>query len=284
VASARARASASSGSSTLDEVVHLAATYRRLVGARIRADWQYRLSFSLFAAGQFFGSFLDLLAIAVIFNTVPALAGWSLAEVAFLYGTSGVAFNIGDVFISQVERSSQYIKSGNFDQLLLRPLGPLFQLSCREFELRRVGKVTQAAGVLAVAVVAVDVAWTAPRVGMFVVLLVSGTAIFSSIWVATSSIAFWTVETQEVANAFTYGGNFVTQYPIDLFAPWIRRLLLVVPLAFVNYLPAAWILGRADVAYPKWLTWATPAVAVVSVLITRAVWNTAVRHYRSTGS
>jgi len=271
--------------SKLAELAHLLATYRRLVGARIRADWQYRLSFSLFAVGQFLGSFLDFLAIAVIFNSVPALAGWSLAEVAFLYGTTGVAFNLGDVFISQVERSSQYIKRGDFDQLLLRPLGPLFQLSSREFELRRVGKLVQAIGVLAVAVAALEVAWTPPRISMFVLLIAAGTAIFGGIWVITSSVAFWTVETQELANSFTYGGNYVTQYPLDLFAPWLRRLLLVVPLAFVNYLPAAWILGRADTAaYPAWLVYATPALAATVVAVARTVWSTAIRHYRSTGS
>lgn len=269
----------------VSDATHLLATYRRLVGARIRADWQYRLSFSLFTVGQFLGSFLDFLAIAVIFDSVPALAGWSLAEVAFLYGTTGVAFNIGDVFISQVERSSQYIKRGDFDQLLLRPLGPLFQLSCREFELRRVGKLVQAGGVLAVAVAALEVSWTAPRVAMFVLLIAAGTAIFGAIWVITSSIAFWTVETQELANSFTYGGNYVTEYPLELFAPWLRRLLLIVPLAFVNYLPAAWILGRSDTsAYPGWLVYATPFVAAATVTAARTVWATAIRHYRSTGS
>ena len=31
------------------------------------------------------------------------------------------------------------------------------------------------------------------------------------------AMAFWTVETQEFANAFTYGGNLITQYPLDVF-------------------------------------------------------------------
>ena len=52
--------------------------------------------------------------------------------------------------------------------------------------------------------------------------------------VITSAMAFWTVETQEVANSFTYGGNFITQYPLDVLSDLLRTLLVIIPLAFVN--------------------------------------------------
>ena len=114
----------------------------------------------------------------------------------------------------------------------------------------------------------------------------SGSLIFGSVWVVTSSIAFWTVESQEVANAFTYGGSLATSYPIDLLATWMRRLLtFLVPLAFVAYFPAARMLGRDQpLGLPSAVAWATPLVAIASVLAARAVWALAVRHHRSTGS
>jgi ABC-2 type transport system permease protein len=120
---------------------------------------------------------------------------------------------------------------------------------------------------------------------VFVAMLVSGTVIFSALWVVTSSLAFWTVETQEVANSFTYGGSFVTQYPADLFSAWLRRFIVFVPLVFINYLPATWLLHKPDViGLPVWVRLSSPAVAILMVLIARAVWTTAIRHYRSTGS
>ncbi len=105
-------------------------------------------------------------------------------------------------------------------------------------------------------------------------------------WVVTSSISFWTVESQEVANAFTYGGSLATGYPIDVLGTWLRRILtFLVPLAFVAYFPAARMLGRDEpLGQPSAIAWATPLVAVASVLVARAVWSLAVRHHRSTGS
>jgi ABC-2 type transport system permease protein len=266
-------------------VVELASMYRRLIGARIRADWQYRLSFTLFSAAQFFITVLDFIAITVIFHNVPRLAGWSLAEVAFLYGTSSVAFGLSDVFVSPVDRCSLYIKQGTFDQLLVRPLGPLFQLLTREFELRRVGKPLQALIVLVVAIARVPVEWTPARMMMTVVMVAAGTVIFSSLWVLTSATTFWTVDTQEMANAFTSGGNYLTQYPVDVYGEWLRRVLLIVPLAFVNYLPAVWILGRDDaLGLPAVTQFASPVAAALLAVVAALVWRTAIRHYRSTGS
>jgi ABC-2 type transport system permease protein len=260
--------------------------WRHLVGARIRADWQYRTSFFLFLASQTVVACMDLAVVAAIFSQVDTLAGWSGVEVALLFGLSGVAFGLADLLISQVETASQHLKAGTFDLFLLRPMPALLHLSASEFALRRVGRVLQPAVVLVGALVLAPITWNVEAVLLLVVTLVSGTLIFGSVWVVTSSISFWTVESQEVANAFTYGGSLATHYPIDLLAGWMRRLVtFVVPLAFVAYFPAARLLGRDDpLGLPSGVAWATPLVAVAAVLVARAVWALAVRHHQSTGS
>lgn len=258
--------------------------YWRLVGARIRADWQYRVSFVLYTLGQALATVLDLLAIVVIFGRVPRLAGWSRSEVLLLYGMSALAFTVGDLFASPVELTAFHVKQGSFDRYLLRPAGSLLQLCGDEFALRRAGKVVQPAVVLAVAAAHVDVDWTVGRLLVLAGAGASAALIFSAIWVITSSLAFWTVETQEVANSFTYGGSFVSQYPLDVLSPALRRLAVVIPLAFVSYLPASWLLGRPEAVLPPAVGLASPLVAIALAGVAGWVWRTGVRHYRSTGS
>jgi ABC-2 type transport system permease protein len=262
------------------------AVWRRLVGARIRADWQYRTSFFLFLASQTVIACMDLAVVAAIFHQVDSLAGWSGMEVALLFGLSGVSFGLADLLISQVEEAAKHIKAGTFDLFLLRPLPPLLHLSASEFALRRIGRSVQPLAVLIGALVLAPIDWDVEAVLLVPVTLVSGTLIFGSVWVATSSISFWTVESQEVANAFTYGGSLATTYPIDILGRWLQRLLtFLVPLAFVAYFPAARMLGRDDpLGLPNAIAWLTPVVAVASVLVARSVWRLAVRHHRSTGS
>lgn len=268
---------------TLRELGHI---YKVMAGARIRADWQYRGPFIGYTITQGLVTVLDFLQIAVIFGQVRQLAGWSVAEVAFLYGTSSIAFHLGDVFISQVERAPQRIRMGTFDSILIRPLGPLFQLCADDFAFRRVGKLVQATAVLVYAIAALDLSWTPDRVAVFIAMVVSGTVIFGAIWVVTSSLTFWIIEAGEVMNSFTYGSSYATEYPLQILGKWLRRLLtFVVPAAFVNYFPSLYILGRDDpFGSPGWVRFASPAVAVLLVLVARATWSNAVRHYRSTGS
>lgn len=260
--------------------------WRHLVGARIRADWQYRASFFLFLLGQALVATFDIAVIAAIFTNVERLGGWSGYEVALLFGLGGVAFGVADLLISQVEMASRHIKAGTFDLFLLRPLSPLVHLSASEFALRRLGRIIQPFVVLVVALVKAPVDWSVETALLIPTSIVSGAVIFGAIWVITSSIVFWTVDSQEVASAFTYGGNVATEYPLDVLGVWMRRIAtFVVPLAFVAYLPAARMLDhRNPLGMPSIVAWAAPAVAFVAAVGARAVWGVAIRRYRSTGS
>ncbi len=259
--------------------------YRHLAGARARGDLQYRASLAMFTIGTLLVTGLDFASIAVLFGQVRSLAGWSLQEVAFLYGTSGVAFGLADMAVGSVDRVGERIRKGTFDTFLLRPAGSLLQLVTDEFALRRIGKVVQPALVLVVAVHVLDVRWTPARCTLTAVMILAGAVIAGSIWVTSASATFWTVEGREAANAVTYGGATMIQHPLPLYGEVVRSLAFVVPLAFISYLPSLEVLDKVDpLGIPTWLRYASPAVAAASAAVATAAWRFAVRHHRSTGS
>ena len=262
-----------------------AALYVRLISARVRAQWQYRTSFLLDVTGVFIVTFLDFLAILVIFHNVPQLGGWTVQEVALLYGISGLAFALTGLVVGQLDALPQLIRDGNFDLVLIRPRRSLFQVIVSDFQLRRLGRVAQAAAVLTYAVAALDVDWTADRVAAAVIAVVAGAAIFAAVWVAAITIVFWSVEGRESVSAVTDAGGFLSQYPIDVYATWFQRLVTVaVPVAFVAYYPALYILDKPDpLGAPTWVSFASPAVALLAAVVAAFLWRFALRHYRSAG-
>ena len=264
----------------------MARIYVRLVAARIRAQLQYRLSFALNIVGNALVSGLDFLAILVIFHQVDALGEWSAAEVALLYAIASISFAITDLAIGHLDLLPQMIREGEFDLILVRPLGSLFQVVSADFAMRRIGKALQGGVVLAVALAQLDVSLTVGKVGMLVSAIAVGAVIYGGVWVVFSTVTFWLVDTQEVANAFSYGGNFLAQYPVNIFGAWLRRLVVfVVPIAFVSYFPALYILDKPDeLGFPRALQFVAPLVAVATVIVAGAVWRVAVRHYRSVGA
>ena len=116
--------------------------------------------------------------------------------------------------------------------------------------------------------------------------IAAGALIYGAVWVALATIAFWIVDAIEFVNAFTYGGNFLSQYPIGIFGRWLQGLVVfLIPVAFVAYFPALYMLDKEDDARPAGGASSTlsPLVAVLAVLAARPVWRNAVRHYRSAG-
>jgi ABC-2 type transport system permease protein len=267
------------------EAVALGRIYGRLVGARIRAQLQYRASFVLNLVGAALISFLDFAAILVIFHQVDALAGWTVAEVALLYAISSVSFALTDLAVGHLDLLPRMIREGEFDLILVRPLGSLFQVISSDFALRRLGKAFQGLAVLVVALAAVDVQWTIGRAAMVVAMVVTGSVIFAGVWVVFATVAFWLVDSGEIANSFTYGGNFLAQYPVNVFGPWLRRFVVfIVPLGFVAYFPSLYVLNKSDpLGAPAVLQFLAPLVAILTSIAAWIVWRFAVRRYRSAG-
>jgi ABC-2 type transport system permease protein len=260
--------------------------YRRLVGAQVRSRLEYRMSFVLDVLGSFGITFIDFVVVLVLFSHIDALRGWSLWEVAFLYGLAGVSFAIADLFLGHVEDLHLQIRSGQFDVVLLRPISSLLQVIAADLPLRRLGKLAQAAIVLTFALAHLDVHWTVTRAVVLVASVASGAVIFGAIWVLGACLTFWTVGSGEISNSFTYGGNMFASYPLDIFGPWLRRLLtFVVPLGFIAYVPATYVLDKPDALHlPVALRVAAPLVAAAIAAVTGLVWRFSVRHYRSSGS
>ncbi|MBS41904.1 MAG: transporter [Nocardioides sp.] len=244
----------------------------------------YPVSFWLLAVSSFLITGLDFAGIVVILGNIDDLGGFGLHEIAFLYGASGLGIAFADLLVGRVERLGQMIRLGRLDVMMVKPVPLLVQVCADEFALRRLARVLQAGVVFGVGCWTVD--WTLPRVGASVVMVVCSALIFFSLFVGLACVQFWTTDSAEVASAFTYGGNTVTSYPLSVFpSEVVKALTFVVPIAFVSWYPALFVLGRPDpFGLPSWLQHAAPVAAAVCLLAAGLAWRAGVRHYRSTGS
>jgi ABC-2 type transport system permease protein len=262
------------------------AAYRALVRSRVAAQASYRASFAVDIATQMFVGIIEFAEIYVIFHRVDSLGGFSFAEVALMFGLSAAAFGVADGVVGHIDRLPFYVRTGQFDAFLLRPLSALGQLLTSDFTLRRVGRVVIGLLALVIALTMVDIDWTPARIALLVTTPIAGAVVFSAVFVATSAIGFWLVEGMEFANAFTYGGSYVSSFPFSIFGNAMRRLFtFVIPAAFVAYLPTLALLGRDDPAgLPGWLSWCALPAAVLSAAAAGLVWRIGLRHYVGAGS
>lgn len=256
--------------------------YLLLAWTWARASAQYRASFVVSIVSSFAINALDAVAIGIVFTHVTTLGGFSLREVMFLYGTGGVSFAVADMLFGNVERLSQHIRAGTFDTMLIRPVSPFVQMAADGFGAHRIGRLAQAVIVLGLALPVVP--WS--RAWMVPVMIVCGVAIFTAVFTLGAALQFVLVDAPELANAFTYGGVTLTQYPLSVYGDQlVRGVTYIVPLAFVNWQPALYVLGQPDpMGLPGWLRFAAPLAALLLSAVAALAWRAGIRRYRSTGN
>lgn len=258
--------------------------FGRIARLWMRATMTYPVSFWMLAVSSFLVTGLDFVGIWILFGSVDSLGGFSLQEIGFLYGATGLGIAFADLVVGRIERLGQMIRMGRLDTMMTKPVPLLVQVCADEFAIRRIARVLQALVVFGWASAYVE--WTPARALVAVEMVVCGTLIFFSLFVGLACVQFWTSDTAEVANAFTYGGNTVTQYPLSIFpGEVVKALTFVVPIAFVNWYPSLFILGIDDpFGLPAWLQHASPVATVLCLVAAGFAWRSGVRHYTSTGS
>jgi ABC-2 type transport system permease protein len=267
------------------EVLVAARRYQDIATLWARAALAYPASFVLLVVGSMLITGLDFVGIVIMFASVDQLGGFGLREIALLYGATALGIGVADLVVGSVERIGFYVRTGRLDVMMTKPVPLLVQVCANEFSLRRISRILQGGAVFAWAAwVAVE--WTPARVAVAVAMVVSGSVIFFSLFVGFACVQFWTSDASEFANAFTYGGNTLTQYPLTVFpAELVKSLTFLLPVAFVNWYPCLFLLGREDpFGLPAWLQLCSPVAAAVLLVAALAVWRSGVRHYSSTGS
>ncbi|MDQ3656127.1 MAG: ABC transporter permease [Chloroflexota bacterium] len=259
---------------------------RRLVGARLRGQMQYRGSFIAQTVGNFGLHLTELVAILILFSHFGSIGGWRIQDVAFLYGLSCLSFGIAHFLGSGLSAFYVLIHQGTFDRVLVRPVGTLLQVLAADIQIRRLGEAVQGVIVLGAAVWLGDIDWTLGRLLYLPVVIASAVLLYVSLFAIEATVCFWTTQATEVLNAFTYGGSDMAQYPLHIYQAWLRSFLLfVVPIGFVIYLPSLYLLDKPDpLGLPAFAPFLAPVAATAFALAAGWLWRLGVRHYRSTGS
>ena len=261
--------------------------YFRLIEQSVKAQLQYRASFLLMTVGHFVTTVVEASGIWALFDRFGGLQQWSLAEVAFLYGLVNCVFAIAESVSRGFDLfGTLFVKTGNFDRVLLRPRSTVLQLAGHELQLYRIGRFLQGLLIMGWAVWTLEVAWPIWKFGLLVATVGCGVLFFYGLFVIQATLSFWATESLEIMNTLTYGGVETAQYPMTIYRrPFRRFFTFVVPLGCISYFPAMAILEVAEpLGTPVWLQICAPLAGVAFFLVALVIWSFGVRYYTSTGS
>jgi ABC-2 type transport system permease protein len=260
--------------------------YQALLTGKVRSMLAYRTSFAVELLSNLGGTLLDVATVFVLFRATAVVGGYSLREAVLMAGLTQAGFVLADLTVGNIDDLQRYVRTGQLDTVLIRPLRVLPQLVFMDLPLRKLLRVVAGLSVYAVALTINDLDWTAGRVITAITAPLGAAVFFGAIFVLSASLAFWWVDSGQIGNAFTYGGRDFTTYPITVYGGWFRDLFAYgLGFGLVAYQPALALLGRPDpLGLPPWTGFVAPLVCLPAALIASLVWGFGVRHYRSTGS
>ena len=246
----------------------------------LQLELEYRGNFVLNVFNSLITTATGLLVLYAMFANAESVGGWSFAEALTLYGVFMVFEALIDIFMyPNLNKLPEYIRVGNLDFFLLKPISAQFMVS---FRFLRVWMLPQL--LLALGIIGYGMAQSG-QLDIITVLLASGLllcggTIVYAIWFMLTTTAFWLVKVANISELF-YAFFTAGRFPVTAFPTWARFFLtFVVPIAFITTVPASAAVGRL-----------TPGAVVGSVLmasalfaLSRGFWRYAVANYTSASS
>lgn len=260
----------------------------RLLRIQIRSQLQYPTSFIMEVVSSAFILGFYFVAFALAFIRFNDIAGWTLGEIAFIWGLAEFSFGTMDMLFSGFDYDAfgPMVRRGRFDQLLLRPVSITLQVLGSRFVLRRLGKIVEGLIIFLFGLSQINIHWTAYKIVYLPVLTISQILFFAALFIIGATTTFWTMERLEILNIVTYGGNEVMSYPMYIFPRPIRWIFTyLVPLIFMSYFPAVYLLDKPDpLNAPSFFYFLAPLFAIAMFFIAMRFWRFGIRNYQSTGS
>jgi ABC-2 type transport system permease protein len=262
--------------------------YTRLIGVQIRSQMQYRAAFWLDLIGTALTMGTFFLGIAFVVDRFGSIGGWNVGEVAFLYGMVEMSFGLMDMIFDGFDPRNfgNRVRLGTFDQLLLRPVNITLQVLGSDFVLRRLGRVTSGVVVFFIALQWVEIEWTLGKILYLPWVVIGMIAFFGGLFIIGATITFWTIDSIEVINIFTYGTTEMIAYPMHIYPDWLRNFFtFLLPAALINYYPALFFLDRPDpFGLPPFMPFLAPFAGGAVLLVALGFWRFGIAHYQSTGT
>lgn len=262
--------------------------YRRLISIQIRSQMQYRLPFLVDLLSTALITISGFVTLAFVIQRFGSIAGWRLGEIAFLYGMVETSFGTMDLIFSGFDPGNfgRQTRLGRFDQLLLRPVDITLQVLGSDFVIRRVGRIAQGIAILFFAMNMTSIHWTVIKILYMPIVIASLIAFFGGLFIIGATISFWTLESIEIVNIFTYGGTEMMSYPMQIYPSWLRDFFsYILPAIFLNFYPTLYILDKPDpLHFPSIAHFLAPLAGFGVLGIALAFWQYGIQHYQSTGT
>ena len=255
--------------------------YKAFVKQFFKSLLEYRADFFIGTISFVIQQLASLLFIYSVFSIVPHLKGFDLDQLIFIYAVFLIPRGLDHIFTDNLWGVGMYVRSGDFDKYLLRPVGTLFQIISERIDWNGFAE-------LLMGIVMISLVWTkvVPQLNgqdilVIVAYLFVATLIYTFVKLALASLSFKTKNSFAIM-ASGYSFSDYAKYPITIYPQAIKIIIMfILPFAFTAYFPAIYIMG-IDKDLNNLLMASITLGGLFVVAMT--LWKLGIKKYESAGS
>lgn len=255
----------------------------------MKSWFEYRVDAVLRSFAVFFREATGIIIIVLMLMKFggEGIAFWDMNEMMFLYSLLFLTYGILIIFFTGLRDFGTIIQNGTFDRILLRPRGLLFQIIAINADwFAALGHGGLGITLFIISANRVHITWNAVNILYYILAVIGGVLIQGAIFLFFASLSFFFIKVDNIRNTFYWTLRRFAGYPISIFPKLMQYIIMyVIPLAFVNYFPAQYLIRNRDIhLYPKIYMYLTPVIGVFMYLFAYGFWRFSVRYYKSTGN
>ena len=271
----------------MEDIMGELSTMMHSLKMSFQARLQYRLNTLVTTLAVFVRESTNIIVIYLTLMKFNKLNDWDVNEMLFLFSIMYITYAIVVSLFADLREFTWVVKEGKLDRLLLRPRGVLLQLILNNADvMASMGHGTMGILLFVVSANRVGIEWDFTTIAYYTAAIIGGVLIQGGIFILFSSLTFYFTEVNSVRAILYWRMRKFSGYPISIFNKVIQYIMIyVVPLAFVNYFPAQYLLRKDDMAnYNEVYMYIAPLVGVVVYAVGYLFWRISIRKYTSTGN
>lgn len=267
----------------MDTIRKYGATYALLFRNSLVREMAFKANFILWIITELLWFFGQIVFVEVMFAQTDRILDWTKWEVVLLIGTHQVISQLfQSFFYLNLANLPELVRTGKLDLMLLLPVDAQFSVSVRQFGLDNVVTGLVGLGIVGyslhrLALVPGPAQWL-----LFGVALVLGCAIHYAVMFVLATASFWIVRAQGLIYSY-FNVVSLARYPEGIYRGAFRFFFMwILPVILVANVPARFLIRPQEA---PWTGLAElGAAAALALLLSRWLWNLALRRYSSASS
>lgn len=256
--------------------------YRVLIKQFFKTLLQSKVDFLMGLFGFFFTQVLGIAFLYLIFDKIPNLNGWTLSQLIFIYGFAQIPRGIDHLFTDNIWLVAwRMVVNGDFDRYMLRPMNVFFQIICEKLQPDAVGELLIGTILIIMSLSKGIVIVDGMHIVMFIVSVIAGAVIYTSIKLLFASLSFWIKRSGPFLQVAYEMADFA-KYPVEIYSKPIQFILtFVIPFAFVAYFPASYFLIQKSALTTIGIEC---LIAVILSILAYSIFKIGISKYESAGN